>query len=48
MLLASMLRAVPDIGQAQGVRARSDLYVSDPQARIKGLIIKCHEAYCLW
>jgi hypothetical protein len=48
MLLASMLRAVPGIGQAQGMSARSDLYFSDLQTRIKGPIVKCHEAYRLW
>jgi len=28
--------------------ARGDLYFSDPQTRIKGLIIERHEAYRLW
>ena len=48
MLLASMLRTVPGIGKAQGMRAGGDLYFSDPQTRIEGLIIERHEAYRLW
>jgi hypothetical protein len=48
MLLASMLRTVSSIGQAQCMRARRDLYFSDPQTRVKGPIVECHEAYRLW
>jgi hypothetical protein len=48
MLLASMLRTVARVGKVQSMRARSDLYFSDPQTRIKGPIVKCYEAYRLW
>ena len=48
MLLASMLQTVPGIGKAQGVRARSDLYFSNPQTWGEELIIECYEAYRLW
>jgi hypothetical protein len=48
MLLASMLWTVAHVGKVQSMRARSDLYFSDPQTRIKGPIIKGHEAYGLW
>jgi hypothetical protein len=48
MLLASMLRTVPGIGKAQSMRARSDLYFSNPQTWVDGLIIERHEAYRLW
>jgi hypothetical protein len=47
MLLASMLRTVARVGKVQRMRARSELYFSDPQTRIKGPIVKCHEAYRL-
>jgi hypothetical protein len=48
MLLASMLRTVPGIGKAQSMRARSNLYFSNPQTWVDGLIIEHHEAYRLW
>ena len=48
MLLDSMLRTVPGIGKAQSMRARSDLYFSNPQTWVQSLIIERHEAYRLW
>jgi hypothetical protein len=48
LLLASMLRTVSRVDQVQDMRARGDLYFSYPQTRIKGLIVKCYEAYRLW
>jgi hypothetical protein len=48
MLLASMLWTVPGIGKAQSMRARGDLYFSNPQTWVDDLIIECHEAYRLW
>jgi hypothetical protein len=48
ILLASMLRTVPGISKAQSMKARSDLYFSNPQTWVEGLIIECHEAYRLW
>jgi hypothetical protein len=48
ILLASMLGTVARVGKVQDMRARGDLYFSDPQTRIKGLIIERHEAYRLW
>jgi hypothetical protein len=47
MLLAGVLRTVPGIGKAQGMRARSDLYFSDPQTWVEGLIVERYEAYRL-
>ena len=48
MLLASMLRTVPGIGKAQSMKARGDLYFSNPLTRVEGLIIERHEAYRVW
>jgi len=48
MLLASMLWTAPGIGKAQSMRARSDLYFSNPQTWVQGLIVERHEAYGLW
>jgi hypothetical protein len=48
ILLASMLGTVARVGEVQDMRARGDLYFSDPQTRIKGLIIERYEAYRLW
>ena len=48
MLLTSMPGTVARVGKVQDMGARSDLYFSNPQTRIKGLIIERHEAYRLW
>ena len=55
MLLTSMLETVSRVGKVQDMRARGDLYFSEPQTRIKGLIVECYEAYrlrqyeaCVW
>jgi hypothetical protein len=48
MLLTSMRGTASRVGKVQDMRARSDLYFSYPQTRIKGLIVKRYEAYRLW
>jgi hypothetical protein len=48
VLLARMLGTISRVGKVQGMGAGGDLYFSDPQTRVEGLIIECHEAYRLW
>jgi hypothetical protein len=48
ILLTSVLGTVARVGKVQDMGAEGDLYFSDPQTRIKGLIIERHEAYRLW
>jgi hypothetical protein len=48
ILPTSVLGTVARVGKVQDMGAEGDLYFSDPQTRIKGLIIERHEAYRLW
>ena len=48
VLLASVLGTVSRVGKVQDVGAGGDLYLSDPQTRVEGLIIERHEAYRVW